>query len=43
MWNSDKDIVWSHISTIAYDESNRGLKLITKITDEHKLLPWVVD
>ena len=29
MWNSGKDILWSHISRIAYDESNRGLKLIT--------------
>ena len=33
LWNSGKDILWSHISRIAYDESNRDLKLITKITD----------
>ena len=35
MWNSGKDIVWNHTSKIAYDGSNRGLKLIPKITDEH--------
>ena len=35
IWNYGKYIVWSQISRIAYDESNRGLKLITKITDEH--------
>ena len=35
MWNSGEDILWSHISRIAYDESHSGLKLITKITDEH--------
>ena len=41
MWNSGKDIVWNHISRIAYDESNRGLKLIPKITDEHvRLTPY---
>ena len=34
-WNFGKDILWSHISRITYDESNKGLKLITKITDEH--------
>ena len=41
MWNSGKDILWSHISRIAHDESNRCLKLITKITDEHvRLTPY---
>ena len=41
MWNSGKDILWSHISRIAYVESNRGLKLIIKITDEHvRLTPY---
>ena len=41
MWNSGKDIVWNHTSKITYDGSNRGLKLIPKITDEHvRLTPY---
>ena len=35
MWTSGKNILWGHITRIVYDESNRGLKLTKKITDEH--------
>ena len=35
MWNNGKDILWSHIYKIAFDETMHGLKLIPKIREEH--------
>lgn len=41
MWNDGKDILWSHISKVAFDESMHGLKLIPKISEEHvRLTPY---
>ena len=41
MWNSGSEIVWKHFLDIVNDESQFGLKLISKLTDEHvRLNPY---
>ena len=41
MWNDGKDILWSHIYKLAFDETMFGLKLIPKIREEHvRLTPY---
>ena len=43
MWNDGRDLLWSHIITIAQDEAANGLKLIPKLTFEHvNLNPYSV-
>ena len=43
MWNSGFHLLWSHISNLYNENSNYGLKLVSKLTYEHiSLSPYSV-
>ena len=38
MWNSGMFILWSHISDFYYNDSQNGLKMLPKLTNDHIML-----
>ena len=35
MWNNDFHILWSHVTSIFYEDLDMGLHLLPKLTHEH--------
>ena len=35
MWNDGKSILWQHISQLFYEDTDNGLKLVSKLTQDH--------
>ena len=43
MWNSGLFVLWSHISTLHYQDLECGLKMLNKLTSDHiNLTPFSV-